>query len=461
MSSLKAGLALILLFLSAVLRPTHAAEKPNVIVILADDLGYGDLGCYGGQKIHTPHLDALARDGTRFTRYYAASGVCSPTRASVLTGRYPLRFGITRHFSDGPEHLVPGVVTLPRLLQQAGYATAHVGKWHLGGLNRKHLADRANSPPGPIQHGFDSYLSMIEEMDPRGVMVRNSTLFRSGAKHLIRTEKPVDLSPKHLTDCEIDEALAVIQRQHAAGKPFYLNLWFDVPHKPYEPAPDVYLTPYKDKAKGDDLLYRSMVAHLDAGVGKIRDKLRELKIAERTLIVFSSDNGPTGPGSPGPYRGGKGTLFEGGIRVPFLVCWPGVVKAGVVTDTFAHATDLLPTICAAASVEVPNNAKLDGRSLWPLLREGKELGDRETTFWQMDPYPNFQKERKEPGPHATEAVQKGQWKLLARNALPLALYDVVADPAEKKNLLSEQPRVAAEMVEALKNWLAEPRRSWK
>src|SRR5262249_32147996 len=181
--------------------------RPNIVLILASDLGYGDLACYGGSKILAPHIDQLARDGTRLTAFHSASAVSSPARAGPLTAGYPPPFGITRAFRDTKEEfLSPDAVTLPKLLKQAGYATAHVGKWHLGGLHRSDIADRASNPPGPLQHGFDHYLSMNEEIEPRDRLVQERGLYREGGKYLFRDDKPEPPSNEHLTEIEIAEA---------------------------------------------------------------------------------------------------------------------------------------------------------------------------------------------------------------------------------------------------------------
>src|SRR5262249_32255537 len=186
--------------------------RPNIILIRADDLGYGDLACYGGAKILIPNIDQLARDGVRFTDFHSASAVSSPARAGILTGHYPARFGITRAFRDTKEEFLPtGAITLPKLLKQAGYATAHVGKWHLGGLHKSDIADRASSPPGPLEQGFDHYLSINEEPEPRARLVRERGVYRQGGQYLFRDDKPAPPSNEHLTEIEIAEAENLIE----------------------------------------------------------------------------------------------------------------------------------------------------------------------------------------------------------------------------------------------------------
>jgi len=435
--------------------------RPNIVLIVADDLGYGDLACYGGSKILTPHIDQLAREGARFTDFHAASAVCSPTRASILTGRYPARFGFTRAFRDTKEEFLPrDTVTLPKLLKQAGYATAHVGKWHLGGLHRSDIADRASGspgppgPPGPMHHGFDHYLSMNEEPEPRGRLVRTRGIYREGGQHLFRDDKPAPPSNEHLTEIEIAEAENLIETFHKRRQPFFLNVWFDNPHEPYEPAPDQYLKLHEGKAAGDDLLYRSMVAHLDAGVGRIVAKLKRLGVAENTLIIFTSDNGATGPGSNAPLRGGKGTLFEGGIRAPMIAVWPGRIRPGTVSNEFAISTDLLPTLCEAAGAKAPKDFHADGQSLLSHLRTGRRIATRAVACWLMDEYPNFQRRHGEQPPHATEAVRWGRWKMLARDGQPLALYYLENDLGERRNVLEQEKRISDDLARELRAWLS-------
>ena len=440
-------------------------NKPNIIFILADDLGFGDLGCYGSRAIQTPHLDDLAASGMRFTQFYAASAVCTPTRASCLTGRYPLRFNITGHFRTNlleyrDEHLPLKAVTLPKLLKKAGYATAHVGKWHLGGLSKEHLNNRAKGVPGPHQHGFDHFLCMYEDQN-RQDLLQKRRMYRDGGRFLVRNDQPLPSIGRHWTDYKIDESLLLIEKFHKEGRPFFLNLWYDAPHTPYEPAPDPYLNRYKSRAKGDDLLYRSMVTHLDAGVGRIRAKLNELGIEKDTLIIFTSDNGPSFEGSPGSWKGGKADLHEGGIREPMIAFWPGKIPKGVVSDELVHTNDLLPTFCAAVDHQLPQDLQVDGLNILPHLIDEKPLGERGTLFWQLDLYKWYPQPGDKPLPYATEVARRGPWKLLASNGRPVELFHLEDDPYERRNLLDVWLDVAKELATELQAWLKEPRMSWR
>jgi arylsulfatase A len=441
-------------------------DKPNIILLLADDLGYADLSCFGSKAVKTPHLDALAASGMKLTQFYAASAVCTPTRASVLTGCYPLRFDIRRHFPDDASHLPRGVVTLPKLLKEAGYATAHVGKWHLGGLHQKHFGNRAATIPGPHEHGFDHYLCQIEEQPLRGGLGRKRRLYRDGGTCLVRDDKNVPESDPyyraHLTDIIGDEAVRLVEEFHKQGRPFFLNVWHLVPHTPYEPAPEPYWS--RCAAPGipeNQHCFRSMVAHMDAKIGQLLAKLDQLGLRENTLIIFTSDNGGAYESDIGPLKGGKTDLHEGGIRVPMIASWPGKISAGKSSVAVGNTVDLLPTFCAAAGARVPADARLDGINLLPCLTGSGATAGRDSLFWQLDLYRGLQRHYPKPKPYATEALRRGKWKLLTKDGQPLELFDLEADVCEKQNLLESQPKLAVELAAEIKARLAEPRKSCK
>lgn len=441
-----------------------SGRRPNLIVLLADDMGYADPSCFGGRAVKTPNIDALAAGGMRFTQFYSGSGVCTPTRASLLTGRYPLRFGITKHFGDDEAHLPRGTVTLPRLLKSAGYATGHVGKWHLGGLHLKHIADREHSIPGPREHGFDHYLCQNEEQPLRGKLGRERTLYRKGGTCLIRDEKQVGpddpYHDMHFTDINGAESVRLIEQFHKQGKPFFLNVWWLVPHMPYEPSPEPHWSATAAEGISDDQhRFRSMVARMDYHIGNIVAKLEQLGIRENTLILFMSDNGGAYEADVGGFKGGKTDLHEGGIRVPMVVNWPGRIAAGTSSDLLGHTNDMLPTLCAAAGVAVPADAKVDGVNLLSHMTNPKTKVKRGTVFWQMDLYKNLQRHYPKPKPYSTEVARKGRWKLLALEGKPQELFDIEADPFEKNNLIDEHPEIVRELAGELRAWLAEPRLS--
>ena len=437
---------------------------PNIILLLADDLGHGDLGCFGSPAVNTPNLDRMAAEGTKFTHFYAASAVCTPTRAAILTGRYPLRFDITKHFNDVDRWLPEKATTVAELLRDAGYATAHVGKWHLGGLHVDAGGHRLTDQPGPRQHGFDFYQTQIEQQPIRGKMGGNKTLFRQGGTVLLRNDEHVGKDDpfftKHLTDANGDFAVQMIEKFTGAKKPFFLNLWWLVPHKPYEPAPEPHWSATAAEGISDDQhRFRSMVRHMDAKIGVILAKLDELGIADNTLIVFTSDNGAAFEGYIGDLKGGKTDLHDGGLRVPMIARWPGKIPAGKETDAFAHSNDLLPTFCEAAGVKPSADLPLHGRSLLPHLTGGAALSmdERGTVFWQLDLYKSIQRHYPKPKPYATEVVRRGKWKLLALGGNPVELFDILADPNERTSVLGQHADIADSMAQELAAWLAEER----
>ncbi|WP_146403647.1 sulfatase-like hydrolase/transferase [Planctomycetes bacterium CA13] len=441
-----------------------ANDRPNIVLLLADDLGYGDLSCFGSPAVKTPHLDKLAIEGMRFSRFYAGSAVCSPTRASVLTGRYPLRFGITKHFNDVNRWLPKSATTVAELLNGAGYNTAHVGKWHLGGLHVDAQGKRLDDQPGPRQHGFNFYQTQIEQQPVRGRMGRDRTLFRQGGTVLIRNDQQVNEDDpyysKHLTDANGDYAIELIEKLSADPKPFFVNLWFLVPHKPYEPAPEPHWSGTAvDGISENQHCFRSMVQHMDAKVGQILGKLDELGIADNTLVLFTSDNGAAYEGFIGELKGGKADLHDGGLRVPMVARWPATIPAGQTSGAFGHTNDLLPTFCEAAGVELPSELPIDGQSLLPHMKGERppSVEARGTVFWQLDLYKKVQRHYPKPKPYATEVTMRGKWKLLALGGKAVELFNIDADPNEQRNVIDDHPELVASLTAELNQWLSAPR----
>ena len=436
-------------------------KRPNIILLLADDMGHRDLSCFGSPNVKTPHIDKLAAEGLTFTKFYAASAVCTPTRASIMTGRYPLRFSINKHFNDVDLWLPESATTVAELLRDAGYNTAHVGKWHLGGLHVDESGKRLNTQPGPRQHGFDNYQTQIEQQPVRRTMGRKRTLFRQGGTVLLRNgQKVAQDDPyykKHLTEANGDYAMEMLEKFSAEDKPFFLNVWWLVPHKPYEPAP----SPHWEDTAADGISdnqhrLRSMIQHMDAKVGQLLAKLESLGIADNTIIVFASDNGASTEGDVGELRDRKGSLHEGGIRVPMIVRWPAEIKAGQKTTTFAHTTDFLPTFCEAAGIELPEDMPLDGISLLSYFKGNQPPTpqQRGPMVWHLDRYRGEKRRKKNA---MTEVAMQGQWKLLARYGQPAELFDLVADPYEKQNLIDEYPEVTKTLAAEIDGFLNAPR----
>lgn len=332
-------------FSSFILSCTHAAGRPNVIVILADDLGYGDLGCHGHPKFQTPNLDRMAAEGARLTQFNTPMPFCAPTRASLLTGRYPFRCGMNGNPApDGanPEadalHLPESETTLAQLFKRAGYATGMVGKWHLGHRQKEWW---------PTRRGFDEYLGILYSNDMRPV-------------ELVDGEQVVEYPVVQATLAKryTGRALAFIEKNRR--KPFFLYFAHAMPHKPLAASEDFY-------RKSGAGLYGDALAELDWSVGQVLAKLKELKLDERTLVLFTSDNGPWFGGSTGGLRGMKGSSYEGGYRVPMIARWPGSIPAGHVNHAPAVMMDLFTTALNAAGVPRPKDRVLDGKDLMPLF----------------------------------------------------------------------------------------------
>ena len=423
--------------------------KPNILVLLADDLGYGDLSCYGSPSVSTPSLDNLAQSGTRYTHFYAGSAVCTPSRASLLTGRFPYRFNILGHFKDDTEFLSDTVTTIPKILKQAGYYTAHVGKWHLGGVGPAVADDRdKNFQPGPREHGFDDYVVMDEGPNSnRKTMIMENNMYREGAKYYRNNDKKLPPSDRFLTDYQADWAIDLIS-EVPENTTFYMQVWFDAPHTPYEPAPGPALEKYRQLgASGNQLLWRYMVENLDHNIGRVLDYLESAGLSNKTLVVFTSDNGPAYQGSPGPFKGGKTDIHEGGIRVPLIVRWPGVVPTNRVSTQVGHMADFLPTFTGLAGVQVDLKS-FDGIDLMPHWNAGEVL-DHKPMFWQIIKYSHYQNQGPRPMPHATTAVLEGHWKLLGDGLSSTELFDLSNDHRELYNVLDSKTDVRQKLETSL------------
>ncbi len=412
--------------------PTIAAEnkdRPNFVIIVADDLGYADLGVQGCKDIPTPNIDSMAAAGVRFTNGYVSCPVCSPTRAGLQTGRYQQRFGHELNpgppLSAEPNFGLPlSEVTLADRLKSAGYATGIVGKWHLGYQPKMHPLERGYDEFFGFLAGSHDYLECDDEK--KGPILRGKTVVE---------EK------EYLTEALARESAAFIER-HKAG-PFMLMLTFNAIHTPMQ-ATDKYLERFE--AIKDPLRKKTaaMLSAMDDAVGVVLKKLRDAELEEKTLIFFVSDNGgPTkANGSRNtPLRGFKSQVWEGGIRVPFLAQWKGRILAGKVYDKPVSALDIHPTCLAASGgkFEIPSDKALDGVDLLPFLIGTKPGMPHDALFWRY-------------GTHS--AVRKGDYKLVRINKEE-GLYDLAADLSEAKNLIDEQPDIARELRELYKRWDAE------
>jgi arylsulfatase A len=407
--------------------------RPNVIIFLADDLGYGDLGCYGHTVIKTPHLDRFAREGMRFTQCYAACPVCSPSRAAILTGRTPYRNGV---FTWIPAksflHLRTSEITLPKLLREAGYCTCHVGKWHLNG----DLLDPKQ--PQPSDHGYDWWFATQNNADPS----------HQNPVNFVRNGQPVGKLEGYSALLVVQEAIQWLRKHRDPRKPFFLTVWTHEPHLPIESAPE-FLALYPDLLRSDPdrAQHHANVSQLDHAFGNLMLTLDELGLRNNTLVVFTSDNGPEGAGTKGRTRGSTGglrgrkrSLYEGGIRVPGIIRWPNRIAPDTICDTPIIGSDFFPTVLAAAGVAAPKDRTLDGVNLLPLLA-GKPL---------TRPIPMYWRYHAAPGPFKV-AMRDGDWKILADLGFTqFELYHLGNDPKETQNLADKHPDKLDELRDRLR-----------
>jgi arylsulfatase B len=414
----------------------HAADQPNILYIVADDLGWKDVGFNGCKDIKTPHLDALAAGGANLKEFYVQP-MCTPTRAALMTGRYPFRYGLQTGVipSVSDYGLDTGEWLMPQCLKEAGYKTAIIGKWHLGHADKKFW---------PKQRGFDyQYGAMIGELD-------YFTHSEQGVLDWFRDNEPVK-EEGYTTNLLGADAVKYINAQDAK-KPFYLYLAFNAPHTPYQ-APQEYIDRVKSIEEPTRRIYAAMVSCLDDNIGKVVAALEKKGLRGNTLIVFHSDNGGTHnpmfagvmadmskvkiPCDNGPYRDGKGSIFEGGCRVCALANWPGHIKAGRTVDGLMHAVDMYPTLAALAGASTEKCKKpLDGLNVWDTLSEGKP-SPRTEIVYNIEPFRG--------------AVRQGDWKLIWRTMLPSSadLYDLAQDPAEKNNLAAAHPEKVTALQQRL------------
>jgi arylsulfatase A-like enzyme len=427
--------------------PGQTPRPPNVLILYTDDQGSGDLGCYGATDVKTPHLDALAASGARFTNLYSAAPVCSPSRAALLTGRYPLRCGVPEIVRSAADvvGLKGSETTLAEVLQQRGYRTGIVGKWHLGSAPESR----------PNAQGFHEFFGFLS-----GCVDYYSHIFYWGGgadpfHDLWRNQTEVWENGRYLTELITREARRFLT-QHR-NRPFFLYVPYNAPHYPMH-APQRHL----DRFPGLDRerqVHAGMIAAVDDGIGEILGLLDQYGLRNNTIVYFQSDNGATietraGRGGRNtPYRGFKFSLFEGGIRMPALLSWPGTIPAGQVIREPAIAMDVFTTMIRAAGAQVPGDRKIDGRDILPVAAQGRK-SPHDMLFWTQG---------------GQTAVRRGRWKLVRNGILgpgpenrlqgddAVFLADLDADPGEKVNLSRRQPKLAAELGAEIEKWLADVR----
>ena len=410
------------------------AKSPNVLLILADDHGYGDISAHNGPAIQTPHIDRIAAGGARFTKFYANSSVCSPSRASLMTGRYPDRAGVPGVIRTHPEnswgYFRQDAVTLPSALKQKDYHTALIGKWHLGLQPENH----------PCKRGFDHFHGFLGDMmDDYYTHLRHDINYM---RHDLETIDPRG----HATDLFTEWSMDFIRSQAQSSDPFFLYLAYNAPHTPIQP-PDDWVERVREREPDispQRAKYIALVEHMDAGIGRVLDTLVETDQLSNTLVIYTSDNGgdmKVGAHN-GPLRGQKGDMYEGGIRVPTCAMWPGNIPEGYVTDQVALLMDLFPTVCEVA--DAPITHEIEGRSIWQTLQgEQQDLSER-ILYWL----------RREGGGtffgQPQHAVRQGDIKLLHNRPFePLELYDLSSDPLETTNNVETHAELFGEMSRLL------------
>lgn len=432
-----------------------ASKRPNVVILLADDLGSGDLSCYEG-PVQTPNIDSLAKQGARFETFYSGCAVCSPSRSVLMTGRQHIRTGVYNWIHDESQnsHLLKREITIAEILKDAGYETAHVGKWHLG------LPVEGRDKPTPADHGFDYWFATANNAEPSHHNPRN----------FVRNGKALGEMQGYACQLVVDEAIHWLDNEREKNTPFFLNVWFHEPHQRIAaPQELVELNCGPEHKEGLELktqvnqaaLYSATISNEDIAVGRLLEKLEQVAPKEDTLIIYASDNGSYMRNRNSGLRGSKGVNWSGGIRVPGIFSWPGTIPKGKAVRTPGGLVDVLPTICSMLDLEAPGDRILDGTDLSPLLGgDYKDFKRPQPFFWHL--------QRSNP----IVAIRSGKYALvgfrdnpdlsvnnkLDENWIPLIkkggykdyeLYDLKEDPNQEKNIAGEKPEVVARLKKAL------------
>ncbi|MBD3273989.1 MAG: sulfatase-like hydrolase/transferase, partial [Candidatus Marinimicrobia bacterium] len=441
-------------------------DQPNVILIMADDLGWGDTAYNGHPELQTPHLDAMAANGLQFDRWYASNPVCSPTRGSCLTGRHPYRYGI---LSANVESLPAEEITLAEVLKENGYRTGHFGKWHLGTLtkvvkdsNRGGPLSKQHYAP-PWEHGFDvcfSTESRTPTYDPLLSPSLEAGPLRRGQEpgksfQTYYWNGPGQIATENLDGDDsriiMDRVIPFVRETAGTDRPFFSVVWFHSPHEPVVGDPE-YMAKYSHLSE-DEQHYYATVTAMDDQIGRLRSELQDLGIADNTMIWFCSDNGPSwlrvSPrcvGSPGPFRERKGSLYEGGVRVPGILEWPEKVTGGRSTDIPCSTSDYYPTILSALGVNVESQVQpVDGIDIMPLINGEMQERPSPIAFQQRNRAALSDNRYK----IITGEIESGEYEL----------YDLIADPGEQNNIANDHPGIVASMQEELEVWLASVEKS--
>ena len=415
------------LMLSAQAEP----KRPNFVIVLADDMGWGDSGTYGHELIQTPSMDKLAARGLKFTEAYSACAVCSPSRSAILTGRTPYRNGVWRHLSGKhAAHLRTSEITYPELLKEIGYETCHIGKWHL--LSRNQFGNPEYPQVGE-QGGFDYWMATQNNAVPS----------HKNPNNFILNGKPMGELKGYSAPLVADHAIKWLKEIRDPKKPFALSVWFHEPHSPI--ATDIKFADQYGDHKNKK--YMGNITQMDYALGQVMKALDDIDETKNTFIFFSSDNGPVASygGTTGGLRGGKRSSYEGGIRVPGIISWPGNVKPGSVTDKPMIGSDIFTTILDIVDVPVPSDRTIDGASILPIF-EGKEVTRTSPLYWRN---------------HVSKgedraALRIGDWKLISNDVMSVfQLYNIKEDHKEQKDLITQKPEKAKELTDNIfKMWQA-------
>ncbi|MCA9247551.1 MAG: sulfatase-like hydrolase/transferase [Planctomycetales bacterium] len=444
---------------SPALRAAETPKRPNIVVVFIDDMGWGDLSCFGNTQAQTPHIDRLAAEGIRFSQFYVNSPICSPSRCALTTGQYPQRWRISSYLAHRQENERRGVAqwldlrapVLARYLQVSGYATGHFGKWHLGGQRD------VGEAPLITEYGFDESLTNFEGLGPRLLGLCDAHDGKPIRRHALGSDKlgrgPVIWRDRALlTEGYVEAAVKFVEQAQEKSRPFFINVWPDDVHSPFFP-------PQAKRGDGSKRqLYHGVLETMDRQLAVLLDRIRQSpELRDNTLVLLCSDNGhEPGAGSGGPFRGAKTTLYEGGIRSPLIVWGPGLLaegKAGTRNDTSVFAAfDLAPSLLSITGVQTPADAKFDGEDLAAVVLGASTASRNEPIFWRRPPdrksWPRMLS-----GVYPDLAVRDGEWKLLCEyDGSQPELYRLADDPGEAKNLASMYPDVVARLTSAVVAW---------
>jgi arylsulfatase A-like enzyme len=435
---IRASLCVAIAALPALVSAQATAQRPNVVLIITDDVGYGDLGSYGAPDVKTPSIDSLARDGVRLTDFYANGANCSPTRTGLITGRYQQRVGLEQPLGargkvDWERGLPPTGRSLPQLLKNNGYATALIGKWHLGWKPEY----------SPVKHGFDYFFGFKSGfVDYYQHTAGGDAPLRAD---LFENDSPVEVSG-YLTDLITERSVRFIEQN--ARRPFFIDISYNAAHWPYQP-PDLpstardngrHLGPFDDSTstRAD---YVAMLERADQGIGRVLQTIEKAGLRQNTIVIFTNDNGGEWLSRNTPLFHHKNSVWEGGIRVPAIIRWPGRIPAGRVTGQVGMTMDLTASILAATGTPIPPDARLEGINLLPVL-EGRSPEVERTLFWRV------------PGPVPQQAVRSGEWKLLLDSGRPM-LFNLRTDIGERNNLIGQRSDIARRLRPLLAAWQAD------